>query len=61
MLTDWQARMVREVSERVGKRYATLFQMRQDEMQAHAWMEGHNAGRSDPYCLDPNPYLEVGK
>jgi hypothetical protein len=25
-------------------------------MLAEAWVEGHGSGRTDPYCLDPNPY-----
>lgn len=35
-----RAREVREISERVGKRYAHLHQMLRDELQEQAWNEG---------------------
>jgi len=34
----------REMSNRIGKRYARLYQLLRDELQAQAWDEGAKAG-----------------
>lgn len=51
--------LVRDISERVGKRYAHLHQMRQDELMAKAWEEGRLDGYADAqrgYDAAMNPY-----
>ena len=36
--------VIREISDRVGKRYAQLYEMTRNELRAQAWEEGAAAG-----------------